>query len=94
MSENRLPLEAARDVLEKYDLDQVILIARDHGGQSFGPIVHSVTYGKTKQDCDMAAVDGEKLRRVIEGRPTSLEDALEMADSVRASIGEKYGNRP
>jgi len=79
---NRLPVAAATEVLEKYGLDQVLLIARD------GDTTHYVTDGKTKKDKDMAAVDGEKLRRVVHGSPTSYEDALALADTVRELLKE------
>ena len=80
---NKLPIQAAKDVMEKYNLEQVILIARESNGEDARDTVHVVTYGKTKQDCDMAAVDGEKLRRVIEGSPTSLKDAVKLAETVK-----------
>ena len=82
-----LPLNAAMDVMTNYNLDQVIILARDHGG----PTTHIVTYGKTKQDKDMAAVDGEKVRRMLDGSPTSLEDAIALADSVRDMVKKKGG---
>lgn len=75
----RLPVKAAKDLAKEYGLDQVILIARTHDDEA----VHFVTYGKTKNDCGMAAVDGRKLRAVIEAAPTSFADAVEAAKRVR-----------
>lgn len=48
-SRKRVPIKAAKDVSEKYNLKQVLLIGWD------GENVHVVTYGKTKADCEAAA---------------------------------------
>lgn len=45
----RIPILAAENVADKYDLKQVLLIGFD------GERVHVVTYGKTKADCEAAA---------------------------------------
>ncbi len=76
---NQLPIKVAKDIAKKYDLDQVILIARNHNAN----IVKYITYGKTKADCGTAAVDGSKLRAVVEGSPTNLADALKIANKIR-----------
>jgi hypothetical protein len=45
----RIPILAAENIADKYNLKQVILIGWD------GDLVHIVTYGKTKADCEAAA---------------------------------------
>lgn len=45
----RIPISTAKLVAEKHDLKQVLLIGYD------GDLVHVVTYGKTKADCEAAA---------------------------------------
>lgn len=45
----RIPISTAKEVAEKHDLRQVLLIGWD------GELVHVVTYGKTKDDCAKAA---------------------------------------
>jgi len=45
----RIPIKTAKEVAEKHDLTQVLLIGYD------GDRVHIVTYGKTKEDCAAAA---------------------------------------
>lgn len=45
----RIPVSAARDVVEQHGLTQCLLIGWD------GQQVHVVTYGKTKADCEAAA---------------------------------------
>lgn len=48
-SVKRIPVATAKEVAQKHDLKQVLLIGWD------GERVHVVTYGKTKADCDAAA---------------------------------------
>lgn len=45
----RIPITTAKLVADKHDLKQVLLIGYD------GELVHIVTYGKTKADCEAAA---------------------------------------
>jgi hypothetical protein len=45
----RIPILAAENIADKYNLKQVLLIGWD------GERVHVVTYGKTKADCEAAA---------------------------------------
>ena len=45
----RIPIKTAKEVAQKHDLKQVLLIGWD------GELVHVVTYGVTKEDCDHAA---------------------------------------
>lgn len=45
----RIPISTAKEVAQKHDLQQVLLIGYD------GERVHVVTYGKTKADCEAAA---------------------------------------
>lgn len=45
----RIPISTAKAVAEKHDLTQVLLVGWD------GERVHIVTYGKTKEDCAIAA---------------------------------------
>lgn len=45
----RIPISTAKQVAEKHDLQQVLLIGYD------GNLVHIVTYGNTKENCAKAA---------------------------------------
>ncbi len=45
----RIPISTAREVAEKHDLKQCLLIGWD------GERVHVVTYGVTRKDCEAAA---------------------------------------
>lgn len=45
----RIPISTAKLVAEKHNLKQVLLIGYD------GELVHVVTYGRTKADCEAAA---------------------------------------
>ena len=77
----KLPIQAAQDLSEKYGLDQVILLARTHDNN----LVHIVTYGKSDTDCGHAAMDGRKIKAMLDAQPTSLKDAVEAAKRVRPS---------
>lgn len=83
---NKLPIAAARDVGKKYGLDRVLLIAVDHESN----LTYTVSWGKTKQDCGLAAMDIQKLRAVLDARPTSLEDAIGVAEKIRSSDVEGF----
>lgn len=72
----RIPISAAENVCKRFNLDAVIIIARDTKEN----LVHFVTYGKNKDECKIAQVDGEKLKSIIEARPTSMEQALNVID--------------
>lgn len=45
----RIPIATAKLVADKHNLKQVLLIGYD------GDLVHVVTYGQTKVDCELAA---------------------------------------
>ncbi len=77
----KLPIKGAKEFAEKWGLDQVLVIARCHKTNT----VHTVSYGKTKLDSGYAAMDIQKLRRVLECQPTSLEDAVSAAEKVKPS---------
>jgi hypothetical protein len=53
----RLPIRAAKDVAQKYDCKQVIVLAWD------GELTHIVTYGKSREDCSQAATGGNLLKK-------------------------------
>ena len=58
----RIPIKAAREISQKYDYDQVIIIARkvgDKGGE------HVTTYGKNKVHCKIAAGIGNYVKYEI-----------------------------
>ena len=61
----RIPIKVAKDIANKHDLRQVILVAWD------GKLTHVVTYGKTIEECDQAAVGGNLVKRAL-GWPESM----------------------
>lgn len=75
----KLPINAAKDVGKKYGLSRVLLIAVDENDN----LTHTVSWGDTKQNCGLAAMDIQKLRAVLDAQPTSLADAVEVAKKVR-----------
>jgi len=57
---NSLPLSVAREPLEKYGLQQVIMLCMDSDG-----VHHIVTYGKNKEQCKEAGLSGDRLKKLI-----------------------------
>ncbi len=55
----RLPIQDAKELAHKRGLRQVILLAWD-GSRS-----HVVTYGKSEEDCDQAAMGGAKMKKLM-----------------------------
>lgn len=57
-----IPIEAAKKIAEEYDYDQVVIIARKVGRNE-----HVTTYGKDKENCDVAARIGDFLKYKVMG---------------------------
>ena len=57
-----IPIEAAKKIAEEYDYDQVVIIARKVGRNE-----HVITYGKDKENCDVAARIGDFLKYKVMG---------------------------
>jgi hypothetical protein len=63
----RIPITATRRIADEYDYDQVIIIARkvgENGGE------HVTTYGRNKDNCDVAVKIGNYIKHEIMGWPT------------------------
>ena len=60
----KIPISAGKLIADKYDYDQVIIIARNcsEGGNE-----HVTTYGKTKEHCNAAAKIGDFLKFKVMG---------------------------
>lgn len=59
-----IPISAGKEIAEKYDYDQVVIIARkvgENGGE------HVTTYGVNKVHCDVAAQIGDFLKYKVMG---------------------------
>ena len=84
---DRLPIAAAKDLGKKYGLARVLVIAVDEASD----LIHTVSWGDTKQNCGFAAMDIQKLRAVLEAQPTSLVDAIDAARFVRPGDIEGRG---
>lgn len=64
----RIPIRAAKEVLDEFKLRQVILFAFDGDG-----VTHVVTYGKTGTDAVQAS-DGAKAITKVWGWPESTKE--------------------
>ena len=59
-----IPIDVAKCIADKYDYDQVVIIARDckpGGGE------HVTTYGVNKEHCSVAAKIGDFLKFKVMG---------------------------
>jgi hypothetical protein len=65
----RIPLSVAREVAKKTNCRQVIIMAWD------GELTHVVTYGKSLEDCDQAAIGGNLVKERL-GWPESECNAM------------------
>ena len=68
---NRLPISAAKKLAQEYSLREVIIIARNEHDDT----AHVVTYGKSLEDCRLAAESGNNLKRHM-GWPEELCSAM------------------
>ncbi len=77
--DDNLPIDVAFNVSESLDVDQVIVLVRDRDTGR----VRQASYGKTFVDSGMAAMDAIKIAAMLQASPTSLDDAVEAAGTVR-----------
>ena len=57
----RLPIKLAKDVCDKYNLMQVIVLCMDSGGTH-----HFITYGKDKKNCEEAGLSADRLKEQLD----------------------------
>ena len=57
-----IPIKAAKEIAEKYDYDQVIIIARKTGSDGNE---HVTTYGRDKTHCGVAAKIGDFIKHKV-----------------------------
>lgn len=55
----RIPIQAAKDIAKKYEYDQVVITARKIGEGAW-----YATYGKNKENCDVAAKIGNVYKKL------------------------------
>jgi hypothetical protein len=80
----RLPIARAKEIAERHDLDQVILVAwSKKDGRT-----HVVTYGRSLEDSAQAAEGGNRVKRAL-GWPETLCNAVPAR--VRRARGGRRG---
>ena len=67
-----IPISAAKLIADRYEKDQVIVIAWDY---KYGK-THVTTFGKTVDDCSQAAIAGNRIKRDFLGWPDKLCHAM------------------
>lgn len=87
----RIPIKAAKQIAREYGYDQVVIFARAH---RFDNKEHVTTYGKTVEDCDVAARMGNHLKRVV-GWPEEKCNAIprRMKQALYTTCGYAGGER-
>jgi hypothetical protein len=78
-----IPVSAAKEIAEKFDCDQVIIVGRKVGE---GGREHVATYGKSKAHCDVAAKCGDFLKfKVMGWHRESTQNNVEGAESQQTT---------
>ena len=62
----RIPISAAREIAEKYNYDQVVIVARKVGEDPDPHGEWCTTYGINKVHCDVAARIGNVFKKLME----------------------------
>lgn len=65
----RIPISSAKRIADQHACRQVIIVAWD------GERTHVVTYGKTLEECDQAALGGDRVKTAL-GWPDALLGAV------------------
>ena len=88
----RLPIQAAKDVAERYNQQQVILVAWD----AADGLTHVVSYGTTLAACEQAAAGANVVKRAL-GFPEELcntkPSRVRRRDRPTLPNGPKEGDR-
>lgn len=71
MAPKPIPVSAGEEIADKYDYDQVIIIARKVGDDG---CEHVTTYGVDKTHCGVAARIGDYLKYEIMGWPRPQQE--------------------
>lgn len=73
---SRIPIAAAKRIAQEYGIDQVVILGRiPESAPGIGDGSEYVTtYGRTIQHCTIAAMMGNKLKRVLGWPPDRGED--------------------
>ena len=74
-SSEALPSVAARDVLDQYGMDEVIIIARKYSDDG---MFHYATWGTTDKAAGQAAIAGDSICRMISDQPSDFGEAAKM----------------
>lgn len=77
----RIPILAASDIAKAHGCRQVIVVAWD------GERTHVVTYGVTEEDCDQAAMGGNRVKTAL-GWPESLQADPSRVKKLKNKIAE------
>jgi len=57
-----IPVSTAKEIADKYEYDQVIIIARELSTSEKGGGEHCTTYGRNPENCTVAAKIGDFIK--------------------------------
>lgn len=84
-----LPATAARDVLNEYGMDEVIIIARRYSDDG---VFHHATWGTTDKAAGQAAIAGDSISKMISEQPSDYGEAAEIyGANIKAAMTAKEG---
>lgn len=78
----RVPIKTAREIGKQHGLSQVILLGWD------GERTHVVTWGNTVEDCDQAALGGDRVKEALGWPAGLLGDKPSRVKKMEAQIAE------
>ena len=90
-----IPISAAKKIATEFKQRQVILVCWD------GDLTHVVTYGKTIEECDQAALGGDRVKaalgwpeslNTVPSRVTALKKEIEDLKSLARALAEQLDN--
>jgi hypothetical protein len=74
-----IPIRAAKEIAEKYSVKQVILVTWDGESECV------TTYGKTVEECEQAAIGGNRIKKAL-GWPDSYRTEPLYIEKLRKEI--------
>lgn len=77
----RIPIKALKTFAQKYKLNFLVVFARDEDGKNH----HVATFGKTVEQCSLAADWGNKIKKAL-GWPDSLQSQPSRVKKLQRQI--------
>lgn len=81
-----IPISAAKEIAEKYEKNQVIIVTWDavHGKE------HVTTYGATKHECQQAARGAQLVQKALRWPPDQIVEVKASKQELQDALREAY----